>query len=75
MSFCQVVSRGRILSHKTTDSFYGPIKTWSFIVSSEMSPSARVIGYYIDSNERVAADSILLDIEDKLPTKVMEMDK
>lgn len=39
-----------------------------------MSPSARLIGYYIDSNERIAADSILLDIKDKLPTKVMETD-
>lgn len=70
-----MVSRGRILSHNTTDSFIGPIKTWPFLVSPEMSPSARLIGYYIDSNERIAADSILLDIEDKFPTKVMKTDK
>ena len=70
-----MVSRGRILSHHTTDSFDGPVQTWSFLVSPEMSPSARLIGYYIDSNERIAADSILLDIEDKLPTKVMKTDK
>lgn len=67
-----MVSRGRILSHKTIDSSFAPVKTWSFLVSSEMSPSARVIGYYIDSNGRIAADSILLDIEDKLPIKVMK---
>ena len=70
-----MVSRGRILSHKTVDSFDGPITTWSLLVSPEMSPSARLIGYFIDSNERVVADSILLDIEDKLPTKVMEADR
>lgn len=70
-----MVSRGRILSHKTVDSFDGPITTWSLLVSPEMSPSARLIGYFIDNNERVVADSILLDIEDKLPTKVMEADR
>ena len=36
-----------------------------------MSPSARLIGYYIDNGERVVADSILLNIEDTLPTKVI----
>ena len=35
-----------------------------------MSPSARLIGYYIDNNERIVADSILLNVEDSLPTKV-----
>ena len=45
-------------------------KSWSFRITSEMSPSARLIGYYIDSNERVVADSILLRIDDKLPTEV-----
>ena len=35
-----------------------------------MSPSARLIVYYIDNNERVVADSILLNVEDSLPTKV-----
>lgn len=68
--FFQVVSRGRILSHNTTDDFDGMFKSWSFRISSEMSPSARLIAYYIDKNEHVVADSILLKIEDKLPTKV-----
>ena len=68
--FFQVVSRGRILSHNTTNDFDGMFKSWSFRVSPEMSPSARLIGYYIDSNERVVADSILLKIDDKLPTEV-----
>ena len=35
-----------------------------------MSPSARLIAYYIDKNERVVADSVLLKIEDELPTEV-----
>lgn len=65
-----VVSRGRILSHSTTESFDGIFKSWSFLLSSQMSPSARLIAYYIDSNERVVADSILLRVEDSLPTKV-----
>ena len=67
-----MVSRGRILSHSTIDSFDGVLKSWSLTVSTEMSPSARVIGYYIDSKDRVVADSILLKIEDSLPTKVMK---
>ena len=37
-----------------------------------MSPSARLIGYYIDNKGRVVADSILLDIEDSLPTEVIK---
>ena len=38
-----------------------------------MSPSARLIGYYIDNNERVVADSILLNIEDSLPSEVNKL--
>ena len=67
-----MVSRGRILLHNTVDSFDGIVKTWSLPVSKEMSPSARLIGYYIDSKDRVVADSILLKIEENLPTKVMK---
>lgn len=70
----QVVSRGRILSHSTTDSFDGIFKSWSFLVSPQMSPSARLIGYYIDNNERVVADSILLNIEDSLPSEVNRLE-
>ena len=66
----QVVSRGRILSHDTTDDFDGMFKSWSIRATPEMSPSARLIAYYIDQNERVVADSVLLKIEDKLPTEV-----
>ena len=40
-----------------------------------MSPSARLIAYYIDKNERVVADSVLLKIEDKLPTEVKANNK
>ena len=47
----QVVSRGRILSHDTTDDFDGMFKSWSIHVTPEMSPSARLIAYYIDKNE------------------------
>ncbi|KAL9988934.1 hypothetical protein ACROYT_G003430 [Oculina patagonica] len=66
-----VVSRGRILSHDTfDDNFKSIIKSWSFRVSPDMSPSARLIVYYFHSNGEVIADSILLKIEDSLPTKV-----
>ena len=68
----QVVSRGRILSHNTTDPFDGMLRSWSFRVTPQMSPSARLIGYYIDNKGRVVADSILLDIEDSLPTEVIK---
>ena len=70
--FFQVVSRGRILSHNTTDPSDMVFRNWSFRVTPQMSPSARLIGYYIDNSGRVVADSILLDIEDSLPTEVIK---
>ena len=67
-----MVSRGRILSHDTAIALNGgKSKTWQFYVTPQMSPSARLIGYYIDNNGHVVADSILLDVEDSLPTKVL----
>ena len=72
--FFQIVSRGRILSYDTTDWFSGIIKSWYVRVTPQMSPSARLIGYYIDNNGQIAADSILLKVEDSLPTKVMIYD-
>lgn len=67
-----MVSRGRILSHDTDIALNGgKSKTWQFFVTPQMSPSARLIGYYIDNNGNVVADSILLDVEDSLPTKVL----
>lgn len=45
--------------------------TISIEATTEMSPSARLIGYYIlDSPPEVVSDSILLDIQDQFPTKV-----
>ena len=38
-----------------------------------MSPSARLIAYYIGDNGGVVADSVLLEVEDSLPTKVAMM--
>ena len=70
--FFQVVSRGRILSHNTTDPSDMVFRNWSFRVTPQMSPSARLIGYYIDNSGTVVADSILLDIEDSLPTEVIK---
>jgi len=56
-----------------TEFFEGSHSTsWSFLASPEMSTSARLIGYYIDSNGLVVADSIVLKIEDYLPTEVNE---
>ena len=72
MFFFQVVSRGRILSHNTTDPSDMVFRNWSFRVTPQMSPSARLIGYYIDNSGTVVADSILLDIEDSLPTEVIK---
>lgn len=67
-----MISRGRILSHDTSnDNFKSITKSWSLLVSPEMSPSARLIVYSFDNNEQVVADSILLKIEDSLPTRVI----
>ena len=70
-----MVSRGRILSHNTTAVALnlGKSTTWQFYVTPLMSPSARLIGYYIDNNGNVVADSILLDVKDSLPTKVLKV--
>ena len=38
-----------------------------------MSPSARLIGYYIDDNGNAVADSVLLEVEDSLPTEVIKI--
>ena len=67
-----MVSRGRILSHNTT-AVAGKSTTWQFLVTPQMSPSARLIAYYIDNNGNVVADSILLDVKDSLPTKVLKI--
>lgn len=71
--FFQVVSRGRILSHNTTDPFDGMFRSWSFRISPQMSPSARLIGYYIDDSGNAVADSVLLEVEDSLPTEVIKI--
>ena len=65
------MSRGRILSHNTTEPYGGVFKSWNLPVTPQMSPSARLIGYYIDDSKKVVADSILLKVEDTLPTKVI----
>ena len=52
-----VVSRGRILSRDMIDDFDGMFKSWSICVIPGMSPSARLIAYYFDKNERLVADS------------------
>lgn len=67
----KVVSRGQIVLDKTINRAFGTITTLTFKVNSMMSPSARLVAYYISKETRkVISDSILLDIGDRFPNPV-----
>ncbi|XP_070581805.1 complement C3-like [Ptychodera flava] len=59
-----VVTRGKITHQATVVKEAGVISTLSFRVTSEMSPSSRLIVYYINRQNEVVADALWLDIED-----------
>ena len=66
----QVVSRGQIIYQDTIVGELGIITTIRFKVTTTMSPSARLIAYYITGTGEVVVDSTLLDVEDKFDNDV-----
>ncbi|XP_031574492.1 complement C3-like isoform X2 [Actinia tenebrosa] len=69
-----VVSRGQIVVHNVVVKKFGVSATISFQVTSMMSPSARLVAYYISSGGEVIADSILLEVDDSLPNQIQIKD-
>nr|BAH22724.1 complement component C3 precursor [Nematostella vectensis] len=66
-----IIARGKILHQDTIVREFGIVTTIRFRATAMMSPSARLIGYYISKTTgEVVTDSILLDVEDELPNKV-----
>ena len=46
------------------------ISSFRFKILSEMSPSSRLVVFFIGENGEVVTDSVLLEIDDGLPNKV-----
>jgi uncharacterized protein with ATP-grasp and redox domains len=68
----QVVSRGQIVYNATIDEKIGIITTIFFKVTAMMSPSARLVAYYVhDGTGEIVSDSILLEVEDEFPNQVI----
>lgn len=65
-----VVARGQIVSQDTIVRELGIITTIRFQVTATMSPSARLIVYYVLNTGEVVADSTLMDVDDKFPNDV-----
>ncbi|XP_077987221.1 A.superbus venom factor 1-like [Glandiceps talaboti] len=59
-----VITRGKITFQSTVVREVGVFTTLSFQVTREMSPSSRLVVYYINNQNEVVADSVWLDIED-----------
>ena len=66
----QVVSRGRIVLQNSIVRELGILTTIRFQVTSTMSPSARLIVYYVARNGEIVTDSTLMDVNDKFTNDV-----
>jgi hypothetical protein len=72
--FFQVISHGKIVYSATIKKLLGIITTISFKITAMMSPSARLIAYYVSKEKGnvVVSDSILLEVEDQFPNPVIQ---
>lgn len=68
--FHQVITRGRILRQWVKVQRVGVISSFRFKILPEMSPSSRLMVFFIGENGEVVTDSVLLEIDDGLPNKV-----
>ncbi|XP_077986835.1 A.superbus venom factor 1-like [Glandiceps talaboti] len=66
-----VITRGKITFQSTVVKEVGVITTLTFQVTPEMSPSSRLVVYYINNQNEVVADSVWLDIEDVCENRLM----
>lgn len=65
----QVLARGKILSQWVKVQRVGVISSFRFRILPEMSPSSRLVAFFIGNDGEVVADSTLLEIDDGLPNK------
>ncbi|XP_078346612.1 venom factor-like [Oculina patagonica] len=65
-----VIARGRILSQWVKVQKVGVISSFRFRILPEMSPSSRLVAFFIGDDGEVVADSTLLEINDGLPNRV-----
>ena len=66
----QVIGRGKILYQGTFESQAGIVTTLHIPVTPEMSPSIRLLVYYVRGNEEVVADSVWVDVVDQCQNPV-----
>ncbi|RMX57629.1 hypothetical protein pdam_00015728 [Pocillopora damicornis] len=66
----RVITRGRILRQWVKVQRVGVISSFRFKILPEMSPSSRLMVFFIGENGEVVTDSVLLEIDDGLPNKV-----
>ncbi|PFX30398.1 Complement C3 [Stylophora pistillata] len=65
-----VIARGRMLRQWVKVQRVGVISSFRFKILPEMSPSSRLVAFFIGENGEVVSDSVLLEIDDGLPNKV-----
>ena len=64
------MARGKILFQRMLHRDVVVVSTLRFLVTTAMSPSARLVAYYVTNGTEVVADSLILDIQDEFPNKV-----
>ena len=75
VDFIQVVVRGEIVYHRSVSVTVGVLTTLRILVTPQMSPSARLLVYYIrqtGGSTEVVDDAIWIDIKDECCNKVWD---
>ncbi|XP_033108189.1 complement C3-like [Anneissia japonica] len=67
--YFMVVSKGKILEQGSTN-VGGVVITLNIPITFEMTPSARIITYFVDKNNKIVADSLYLDINEECENQV-----
>lgn len=68
----QVIARGKIIHQWVKVQSVGVISSNRFRILPEMSPTSRLVAFFVGQEGEVVADSTLLEIDDGLPNKVSE---
>ena len=78
VNFIQVVVRGEIVHQRAVSVTMGVLTTLRILVTPQMSPSARLLVYYIrqiGGSTEVVDDAIWIDIQDECRNKVWYLEK
>ncbi|XP_068695726.1 LOW QUALITY PROTEIN: venom factor-like [Montipora foliosa] len=65
-----VIARGKILYQRIKVHSVGVISSFWFRILPEMSPSSRLVAFFVGQDGEVIADSTLIEINDGLPNKI-----